>query len=149
MDGAGDLMLSAPYPIPVLRTYKVAMVIGWAAGIAAGAWVLLDPPLSYQGIGLMLTIAWGAMLVIGSALVTLGHIGRRYKVELPGLVLALGGVVIYDYLSWQQTLSGSSGSGPRSLILVLLACVLIGRIRVLLYLDKQARHLVETRESTA
>lgn len=142
-------MLSAPYPIPSLRTYRAAMIAGWTAGIGAGAWVLADPPLSYQGIGLALTIMWGAMLVIGSALTALGHVTRRYKLELPGLILALGGVVIYDYLSWQQTLTGSLGSGPRSLLLVLLACVLIARIRVLLYLDKQARHLVEMRESTA
>lgn len=142
-------MLSAPYPIPSLRTYRIAMVTGWASGIGAGAWVLADPPLSYQGIGLALTIAWGAMLVIGSALTALGHITQRYKIELPGLVLALGGVVIYDYLSWQQTLTTSPGSGPRALLLVLLACVLVARIRVLLYLDKQARHLVEMREPTA
>lgn len=142
-------MLSAPYPIPSLRTWRASMVIGWAAGIGAGAWVLADPPLSYQGIGLALTIIWGAMLVIGSALTALGHITRRYKIELPGLVLALGGVVIYDYLSWQQTFTGSWGSGPRALLLILLACVLIARIRVLLYLDRQARHLVEMRDPAA
>ena len=140
-------MLSSPYPIPVLRTWRVSMVLGWAAGIAAGAWVLIDPPLSYEGIGLALTIVWGAMLALGSAFTAIGHIAQRYKLELPGLVLALGGVVIYDYLSWQQTLTTSPGSGPRALLLVVLACMLIARIRVLLYLDKQARHLVEMRES--
>lgn len=142
-------MLSAPYPIPSLRTYRAAMIAGWVAGVGAGAWVLADPPLSYQGIGLALTITWGAMLVIGSALTALGHIARRYKIELPGLVLALGGVVIYDYLSWQQTLTSSPGSGPRALLLILLACVLIARIRVLMYLDRQARHLVEMRDPAA
>lgn len=141
-------MLSAPYPIPSLRTYRASMIAGWVAGIGAGAWVLADPPLSYQGIGLALTITWGAMLVIGSALTALGHITRRYKIELPGLVLALGGVVVYDYLSWQQTFTGSWGSGPRALLLILLACVLIARIRVLLYLDRQGRQLAEMREST-
>lgn len=142
-------MLSSPYPTPSLRTYRAAMVLGWAAGIGAGAWVLADPPLSYKGIGLALTIIWGAMLVLGSALTALGHITHRYKLELPGLVLALGGVVIYDYLSWQQTLTTSPGSGPRAMLLVLLACVLIARIRVLLYLDGQARHLAEMREPAA
>lgn len=142
-------MLSSPYPIPPLRTWRVAMVVGWIAGIGAGAWVLIYPPVSYQGIGLALTIIWGAMLVIGSALTALGHITRRYKIELPGLVLALGGVVIYDYLSWEQTLGTSPGSGPRALLLVLLACVLIARIRVLMYLDRQARHMAEMRGSDA
>lgn len=142
-------MLSSPYPVPPLRTYRIAMVIGWVAGVAAGTWVLADPPLSYQGIGLALTIAWGAMLAIGSALTAIGHIARRYKIELPGLVLALGGVVIYDYLSWQQTLTTSPGSGPRALLLIVLACLLVARIRVLLYLDRQARHLVEMRGSEA
>src|SRR5699024_6592708 len=129
-------MLSAPYPVPPLRTWRVAMVIGWAAGVAAGAWVLIDPRLSYDGLGVALTIVWGAMLALGSGLTAFGHLAQRYKIELPGLVLALGGVVIYDYLSWVQTLTTAPGSGPRALLLILLACVLIARIRVLLYLDK-------------
>lgn len=124
------------------------MLIGWTAGIAAGVWVLTDPPLSYDSIGLALTIAWGAMLAVGSGLTAIGHLTRRYKLELPGLVLALGGVVIYDYLSWQQTLTTSPGSGPRALLLVVLACLLVGRIRVLIYLDRQARQLIEMRETT-
>lgn len=140
-------MLSSPYPIPTLRVYRVAMILGWIAGAAAGAWVLADPPLSYQGIGLALTIAWGAMLAVGSGLTVLGHLTQRYKIELPGLVLALGGVVIYDYLSWVQVLTTSPGSGPRALLLVLLACLIVARIRVLIYLDRQARRLVEMRDS--
>lgn len=140
-------MLSSPYPVPTLRTWRAAMILGWAAGVAAGAWVLADPPLSYQGIGLALTIAWGAMLVVGAGLSLIGHLTHRYKIELPGLVLALGGVVIYDYLSWEQTLTTSPGSGPRALLLMVLACLLIARIRVLIYLDRQARRIVEMRDS--
>lgn len=141
-------MLSSPYPVPPLRIWRTAMLIGWTAGIAAGIWVLTDPPLSYDNIGLALTIAWGAMLAVGSGLTAIGHLTRRYKLELPGLVLALGGVVIYDYLSWQQTLTTSPGSGPRALLLIVLACLLVGRIRVLIYLDRQARQLIEMRETT-
>lgn len=140
-------MLSSPYPMPPLRTWRAAMVTGWAAGLIAGTWVLIDPPLSYEGIGLALTIMWGAMLAIGSGLTAIGHLAQRYKIELPGLVLALGGVVIYDYLSWVQTLTTSPGSGPRALLLIVLACMLIARIRVLLFLDRQARKLLEMRES--
>lgn len=142
-------MLSSPYPVPPLRAWRAAMILGWMAGVASGTWVLADPPLSYQGIGLALTIAWGAMLAVGSGLTVAGHLTRRYKVELPGLVLALGGVVIYDFLSWQQTLTTSPGSGPRALLLVMLACMLIARIRVLIFMDRQARRLIEMRESAA
>lgn len=142
-------MLSSPYPVPPLALWRAAMVTGWAAGVAAGVWVLASPPLSYEGIGLVLTIVWGAMLAVGSGLVTAGHLAQSYKVELPGLVLALGGIVIYDYLSWEQTLTSSPGSGPRALLLVLLACLIVARIRVLLYLDRQARRLIEMRETTA
>lgn len=142
-------MLSSPYPVPPLRTWRAAMTVGWAAGIGAGAWVIIDPPLSYEGIGLALTMVWGAMLAAGSLLATIGHLTQRYKLELPGLVLALGGVTIYDYLSWEQTVTTSPGSGPRALLLVVLASMLIARIRVLLYLDRQARRIVEMRETEA
>ena len=96
-------MLSSPYPVPELRVYKVAMVLGWIAGMGAGAWVLVSPPQSYDALGLTLTTVWGAFLLGGSLLVACAHAFRKYKIEIPGLVLALGGVVIYDYLSWLQT----------------------------------------------
>ena len=139
-------MLASPYPVPPLRAWRAAMVTGWAAGVAAGAWVLIRPPVSYEGIGLALTTMWGLMLVIGSGLCVLAHALQRYKIELPGLILALGGVVIYGYLSWEQTLSGSPGSGPRALLLVLLACWIVARARVLTHLDRQARRLKELQE---
>lgn len=142
-------MLSSPYPVPPLRTYRAAMISGWAAATAAGVWVLIDPPLSYSGLSLGLTVAWGLMLAIGSGLVALGHVLRRYQIELPGLFLSLGGVVTYGYLSWVQTLTESPGSGPRACLLVLLACLIVSRITVLLHIDRQARRLVEMREPTA
>lgn len=139
-------MLSSPYPVPPLRAWRAAMVTGWSAGVAAGAWVLIQPPVSYEGIGLALTTMWGLMLVIGSGLCVLALVLQRYKIELPGLVLALGGVVIYGYLSWEQTLGESPGSGPRALLLVLLACWIIARARALTYMDQQARRMKELRE---
>ena len=96
-------MLSSPYPVPPLRVYKVVMVVGWVAGMVAGAWVLVSPPKSYDALDLTLTTVWGAFLLGGSLLVAGAPAFRKYKVEIPGLVLALGGVVIYDYLSWLQT----------------------------------------------
>ena len=107
-------MLSSPYPVPSLRVYRVATVLGWVAGMLAGAWVLVSPPQSYDALDLTLTTVWGAFLLGGSLLVAGAHLLRKYKIEIPGLVLALGGVVIYDYLSWLQTFTTAPGSGPRA-----------------------------------
>ena len=123
-------MLSSPYPVPSLRVYKVAMIVGWVAGMVAGAWVLVSPPKSYDALDLALTTVWGAFLLGGSLLVTCANAFRKYKVEIPGLVLALGGVVIYDYLSWLQTFTTAPGSGPRACLLILLAALQIGRAHV-------------------
>ena len=125
-------MLSSPYPVPSLRVYKVAMVVGWVAGMVAGAWVLVSPPKSYDALDLTLTTVWGAFLLGGSLLVACAHVFRKYKIEIPGLVLALGGVVIYDYLSWLQTFTTAPGSGPRACLLILLAALLVARIRILM-----------------
>ncbi|UVY83783.1 hypothetical protein NLU66_16475 [Brachybacterium sp. NBEC-018] len=140
-------MLSSPYPVPNLRIWRTAMILGWLCGAAAGVWVLVDPPKSYQGIGLTLTIMWGIMLALGSAATALAHAIRSYQIEIPGLILALGGIVVYDYLSWQATFGDSPGSGPRALLLALLAFLVVGRIRMLLYIDREARKLVDLREA--
>ena len=134
-------MLSSPYPAPRLATYRLAMVAGWLAGAAAGAWVIIDPPKSYEGIGLTLTTVWGAFLLGGGGLVVLGHSLRKYKIEIPGLVLVLGGTAIYSYLSWVQTLTESPGSGPRALLLILLGCLVVARLRVLLHVDREGRRM--------
>ena len=139
-------MLSSPYPVPSLRVYKVAMVVGWVAGMVAGAWVLVSPPKSYDALDLALTTVWGAFLLGGSLLVAGAHLLRKYKVEIPGLVLALGGVVIYDYLSWLQTFTTAPGSGPRACLLILLAALLVARIRILMHIDRQARRMASLRD---
>lgn len=138
-------MLSSPYPVPPLLIYRAAMVLGWLAGVTAGTWVLVSPPKSYDAIGLALTATWGAFLIVGSGLVVAGHARRKYKIEIPGLVLALGGVVIYCFLSWQQTLTDSPGSGPRACLLILLACLIVARIRVLMFVDREARKMAALR----
>ena len=139
-------MLSSPYPVPPLRVYKVAMLVGWVAGMVAGAWVLVSPPKSYDALDLALTTVWGAFLLGGSLLVGAAHAFRKYKIEIPGLVLALGGVVIYAYLSWAQTLTDSPGSGPRACLLLLLAALIVGRIRMLMHIDRQARRMASLRD---
>ena len=139
-------MLSSPYPVPPLRVYKVAMMVGWIAGMGAGAWVLVSPPQSYDALGLTLTTVWGAFLLGGSLLVACAHALRKYKIEIPGLILALGGVVIYDYLSWLQTFTTAPGSGPRACLLILLAALLVTRIRLLMHIDRQARRMASLRD---
>lgn len=140
-------MLSSPYPVPGLRLWRWAMILGWLTGAAAGAWVIAYPPRTYEGLGLTLTIAWGAMLALGSLLAALAHVIRSYQTEIPGLILALGGITIYSYLSWEQTFTGTWGSGPRALLLVLLACLIVARIRLLLHLDREARRRIDDREA--
>lgn len=139
-------MLSSPYPVPNLRVYKVAMVLGWAAGMGAGAWVLLSPPKLYDGLGLTLTTVWGVFLLAGSLLVMAANVFRKYKIEIPGLILALGGVSIYAYLSWATTLTDSPGSGPRASLLLVLAAHLVARIRILIHIDRQARRMASLRD---
>ena len=130
-----------PYPSTLLGRLP-----GAAVGLliaAAGAWVLISPPLSYSGLGLVLTNAWGALLTLGGVLVATGWAARSYKLELPGIVPALGGLAIYAFLSWQQTLGDSLGSGPRALILtagMLLAAI---RLRALIRVSCDARWVAE------
>lgn len=138
-------MLSSPYPVPSLRVYRVAMVIGWLCAMVAGVWVLIDPPKSYQGLGFALTVAWGGMLAVGGLTCAVAHAFRSYQLEVPGLTLALGGVSVYAYLSWVATFTDSLGSGPRALLLVLLACLIVARLRSLLFIDRQARKLADLR----
>ena len=139
-------MLSSPYPVPELRVYRVAMVTGWVAGMVAGAWVLVSPPKSYDALGLALTTVWGAFLLGGSLLVMIANAFRKYKVEIPGLILALGGVVIYDYLSWLQTFTSAPGSGARACLLLVLAALLVARVRILMHIDRQARRMASLRD---
>lgn len=122
------------------------MVLGWVAGMVAGAWVLVAPPKSYDALGLALTTVWGAFLLGGSLLVMIANAFRKYKVEIPGLILALGGVVIYDYLSWLQTFTDAPGSGARACLLLVLAALLVARIRILMHIDRQARRMASLRD---
>lgn len=141
-------MLSAsPYPVPPLWPWTVAMVVGAVQGLAAGAWVILSPPTSYQGIGATLTLTWGALLVAGSALILIGHLIRVHQVEIPGLAFALTGIAIYVYLSWDQVLTTSPGSGPRALLIGQLWAMYGARLILLLVADARARARLHAREA--
>lgn len=112
---------------------------------AAGVWVLVDPPQSYQGLGSTLTTAWGALLAAGGVVSALAWAIRSYKLELPGMALVVGGLLIYALLSWQQTFGTSPGSGPRALLIS--ACTIAAVIRVvdLIRTSRQARWVAEVR----
>lgn len=139
-------MLSSPYPVPPLWPWTLAMVAGALQGLAAGLWVIVSPPLSYEGIGATLTLMWGVMIAAGSVLVLIAHLIRVHQLEIPGLVFALGGVAIYIYLSWQQTLGTSPGSGPRALFLGWILMFLLARLILLLVVDRRARARIDARE---
>ena len=134
-------MLSSPYLVPQDAIWRGLLILGWVFGVTGGGWVLASPPVTYQGIGLGLTIAWGAMLAAGSLAVLIGHLWQKYRIEVPGLWLVVGGLVIYILLSWDQVFSGSWGSGPRASLLVTLACICAARLRLLHILDRKLRRI--------
>ncbi|GAA1714358.1 hypothetical protein [Brachybacterium phenoliresistens] len=134
-------MLSSPYPVPRSRLWQAFMLVGGVAAAGAGVWVLTDPPKSYQGLGLALTLAWGIFLVLGASLAVAGHALRQYRLELPGLYFLGGGVGLYCYLSWEQVVTGSPGSGPRALLLVSLGCYIAARLVALHIIDRRIRRI--------
>lgn len=138
-------MLSSPYPTPYLWPWTLAMVLGALQGLAAGLWVIVSPPRSYEGIGATLTLAWGILIVTGAALILIAHLIRVHQLELPGLVFALGGVAIYVYLSWEQTFGASPGSGPRALFLGWILSFLLARLILLVVIDIRARKRIDAR----
>lgn len=130
-----------PYPTrPTERSVGSLLGIGVAA---AGAWVLIQPPLSYQGLGAILTTAWGVLLTLGGVLVAAGWAARSYKIELPGIVPATGGLAIYAFLSWQATFGDSPGSGPRALLITALTLIAMLRLVQLIRTSRDARWVAE------
>lgn len=132
-----------PYPQTLPERLAGALVGLAVAG--AGAWVLISPPLSYEGIGALLTNVWGALLATGGVLIATGWSMRSYKLELPGVTFALGGLAIYALLSWQQTLGESLGSGPRALLITAGAVIALLRLVRLAHTSRDARWIAEVR----
>ena len=130
-----------PYP-PTLLERAGGAVVGLGVA-AAGVWVLASPPVSYAGIGSMLTTAWGILLAVGGVLIAAGWAARSYKLELPGIFPAMGGLAIYAVLSWQATLTDSLGSGPRACLIAVGAVVALLRLAQLLRVSRDARWAVE------
>ena len=66
-------MLSSPYPVPRLWSWTLVMMLGALQGLGAGLWVIVSPPVTYEGIGATLTLVWGVLIAVGSALVQIGR----------------------------------------------------------------------------
>lgn len=134
-------MLSSPYPVPPDRWLRAFIIGAWLAATACGIWVLTYPPRTYAGFGLIVTFLWAGLMITGSLLVLAGNITQRYRIELPGLIFALGGVILYGLLSWDQVISGTWGSGPRALLLVMLALLISHRARMLTLIHRRLQRL--------
>lgn len=120
-------MLSSPYPVPPSRWHTVILAASWTIGGIAAPWILTFPPVSYEGLGLVASVGWGVMFGIGAVLIAAANVREEYRLELPGIGLVLGGLAVYLILSWHQTLTGSTGSGARAIILVPFAGVMLAR----------------------
>lgn len=125
MDGslapAGAVMspvTATPYSRARSKGRTVLFVIGWLACVALAPYILVFPPVSYEGFGLVASVGWGVMAGAGAVLILIGNLRKAYLVEAPGVMLVTAGVAIYALLSWEQTIHTSPGSGPRALLLV-------------------------------
>src|SRR5699024_6281622 len=138
---AGDVMLSSPYPVPPSRWHTAILVVSWIVGGLTAPWIIGFPPITYQGLGLVASYGWGVMFGVGAVLIALANAVEEYRIEIPGIALALGGLVVYDILSWHQVATGSTGSGSRALIFVPFMGVLLARLLRLLGHHRKIRGL--------
>lgn len=136
-------MLSSPYPVPRDPVWLGLMIAAWLFGSGAGAWVLIYPPRSYDGLGAGLSVLWGVLLLVGSLAVLSGYVLRRHRMELAGLWPAVGGIVLYAGLSWQSVFTDSPGAGARACLIVLLLCIAGARIRQLSMIEKRVQRIDE------
>ena len=111
-------MTSSPYARVRSKGRTALFVIGWLACVALAPYILVFPPVSYEGFGLVASVWWGVMAGAGAALILIGNLRKAYLVEAPGIMLTTAGVAVYTLLSWEQTISSSPGSGPRALLMV-------------------------------
>lgn len=111
-------MIRSPYPPEASRLRTLVIALGHFALVVIGPWFLFAPPTSYQGLGLAASYGWGVALGVGGLVMLVGHLLRDYRIEMPGILIAGCGTLIYCLLSWQIVLDGSPGSGPRALFLV-------------------------------
>lgn len=114
----GQHMVSTPYARSRSKGRKVLFVIGWVACLALAPYILVYPPVSYEGFGFVASMGWGLLAGAGAGLILIGNLRKAYLIEAPGVMLVTVGVAIYAILSWEQTLTASPGSGLRALLLI-------------------------------
>lgn len=110
-------LIRSPYPRERGAARTLLLVAGWITIGLVMPWILLYPPVTYEGLGLVAGVGWGILVGTGALLLLTGHLARRHEVEIPGLILLGTGLVIYVFLSWQTVTGGSEGSGARALLL--------------------------------
>ena len=111
-------MTSSPYARVRSKGRTALFVIGWLACVALAPYILVFPPVSYEGFGFVASMGWGVMAGAGAVLILIGNLRKAYLVEAPGVMLTTAGVAIYAILSWEQTITSSPGSGLRALLMV-------------------------------
>ena len=114
----GQHVTSTPYARARSRSRTALFVIGWLACVALAPYILVFPPVSYEGFGFVASMGWGVMAGAGAVLILIGNLRKAYLVEAPGVMLTTAGVAIYAILSWEQTITSSPGSGLRALLMV-------------------------------
>ena len=114
----GQHVTSTPYARARSKGRTALFVVGWLACVALAPYILVFPPVSYEGFGLVASVGWGVMAGAGAVLILIGNLRKAYLVEAPGVMLTTAGVAVYALLSWEQTITSSPGSGLRALLMV-------------------------------
>ena len=114
----GQHVTSNPYARSRSRGRTVLFVVGWLACVALAPYILIYPPVSYEGFGFVASAGWGVMAGAGAVLILIGNLRKAYLVEAPGIMLTTAGVAVYVLLSWEQVFTSSPGTGPRALLLI-------------------------------
>lgn len=109
---------SSPYARARSKTRTALFVVGWLACVALAPYILVFPPVSYEGLGLVASAGWGVIAGAGAALILIGNLRKAYLIEAPGVMLVTAGVAVYALLSWDQAITVSPGSGPRALLMI-------------------------------
>lgn len=116
-----------PYDRNETSTDRTLTVIMWLASVAVAPWILIFPPVSYEGLGLVASVGWGVMTGLGAALILVGTLRHSYITELPGVFLMGLGLLVYTILSWGQVADGTVGSGARALLMITFTIWLVKR----------------------
>lgn len=120
-------MHSLPYPLQRSKRSLLLLILGWLFGALVAPYILVFPPVSYEGFGLVASVGWGVMFGGGAILMLVGQLLRSYLPEAVGVMFTTSGILVYALLSWEQAITTSPGSGTRALLVSMLFCWLLHR----------------------